>query len=94
MLNRKKNLEDEYFSLIIEKQLQDVLSGLGFEVNCVAEVVNLGTKKKKLLVNTTTVMLRRGREFYMTRRIAAIIDFIFTPNPDENNLFDIIYNRV
>ena len=90
----KKNLEDEYFSRIIEKQLQDVLSGLGFEVDCVKEVVNIGTKKKKIFVNTTTVLLKRGREFYMTRRINTLIDFIFSPNPDENNLFDIIYNRV
>lgn len=93
-IESKKNLEDEYFSRIIEKYLQDVLSGLGFEVDCVEEIVNLGTKKKKYFVNTTTVMLRRDREFYMTRRINALIDFIFSPNPDENNLFDIIYNRV
>ena len=90
----KKSEDNEHFIRIMKKQLQDVLSGLGFEVDCVAEIVNLGTKKKKILLNTTTVLLRRGRELYMTRRINALIDFIFSQNPDENALFDIIYNRV
>lgn len=90
----KKSEDNEYFIRIIKRELQSVLSGLGFEVDCIGASNNLGTKKKKIIINTTTVLLRRGREFYMTRRINALIDFIFSPNLDENALFDIIYNRV
>ena len=90
----KKSEDNEHFIRIMKKQLQDVLSGLGFEVDCVGGTENLGTKRKKILINTTTVLLRRGRGFYMTRRINALIDFIFSPNLDENALFDVIYNRV
>lgn len=90
----KKDMKNENFPRIMKKQLQDVLSGLGFEVDCVGKIVNLGTKKKEILINTTTVLLRRGQEFYMTRRINALIDFIFSQNHDENDLFNIIYNRV
>lgn len=90
----KKSEDNEHFIRIIKRELQSVLSGLGFEVDCIGASDNLGTKKKKIIINTTTVLLRRGREFYMTRRINALIDFIFSPNLDENALFDIIYNRV
>lgn len=90
----KKSEDNEHFIRIIKKQLQDVLGGLGFEVDCVGAIENLGSEKKKILINATTVILRRGREFYMTRRINALIDFIFSPNHDENALFDIIYNRI
>lgn len=90
----KKSEDNEHFIRIIKKQLQDVLSGFGFDVDCVRATENLGTKRKKILINTTTVLLRRGREFYMTQRINALIDFIFSTDPDEKTLFDIIYNRV
>lgn len=92
--SKKKDMEDENFPRIMREQLRDVLSGFGFEVDCFGAIENLGTKKEKILINSTTVLLRRGRELYMTRRINALIDFIFSPNPDENALFDIIYNRV
>ena len=90
----KKSEDNEDFIRTIKKQLQDVLIGFGFEVDCVGNVVKAGGKRKKLLINTTTVLLRRGRELYMTQRINALIDFIFSPTPDEKALFDIIYNRV
>ena len=90
----KKSEDNEHFIRIIKKQLQDVLSGFGFEVDCVGAIDNLESKRKKIIINTTTVLLRRGREFYMTRRINALIYFIFSQNPDENSLLDIIYNRV
>lgn len=94
MKSQKKSENNEDFIRIIKKRLQDVLGGFGFEVDCVENVVKSGGKRKKLLINTTTVLLRRGRELYMTQRINALIDFIFSPTPDENDLFDIIYNRV
>lgn len=90
----KKSEDNEDFIRIIKKQLQDVLGGFGFKVDCVGNVVKSGGKRKKLLINTTTVLLRRGQELYMTQRINALIDFIFSPNHTENDLFDIIYNRV
>lgn len=93
-IESKKSEDNEDFLRIIKKQLQDALSGLGFEVDCVGNVVKSGGKRKKLLINTTTVLLRRGRELYMTQRINALIDFIFSPNHAENDLFDIIYNRI
>lgn len=93
-IESKRSDNNENFLRVIKEQLQDTLSGFGFEVDCVGAFENLGTKKRKILISTTTVLLRRGREFYMTRRINALIDFIFSTNPDENTLFDIIYNRV
>lgn len=90
----KTSENNEEFFRVIKKNLQDVLSGLGFEIDCFGAFENLGSKNKKILINTTTVILRRGQEFYMTRRISALIDFIFSPNHDENALFDIIYNRI
>lgn len=93
-IESKKSEDNEDFIRIIKKQLQDVLGGFGFDVDCVGNVVKSGGKRKKLLINTTTVLLRRGRELYMTQRINALIDFIFSPNHAENDLFDIIYNRV
>lgn len=90
----KKSEDNEDFLRIIKKQLQDVLGVLGFKVDCVGNVVKSGGERKKLLINTTTVILRRGRELYMTQRINALIDFIFRPNHAENDLFDIIYNRI
>lgn len=90
----KKSENNEHFIRIIKKQLQDVLSGLGFEVDCVGAIEYYGTKKNRIVITTTTVLLRRGREFYMTKRINALIDFIFRQNADENALFDVIYNRV
>lgn len=94
MKSQKKSKGNEHFVRIIKKQLQDVLSGFGFDVDCVVAIDNLGTERKKILINTTTVLLRRGQELYMTRRINTLIDFIFSQNPGENALFDIIYNRV
>lgn len=93
-IESKKSEDNEDFIRIIKKQLQDVLRGFGFEVDCVGNVVKSGGKRKKLLINTTTVLLRRGQELYMTQRINALIDFIFSTDPDEKTLFDIIYNRV
>lgn len=90
----KKSEDNEYFIRIIETQLQDFLDRWGFTVDCIGEVLNLGTKKNKIIVNATTVILRRGRELYMTRRINALINLMFSTNPDEKTLFDIIYNRV
>lgn len=93
-IESKKSEDNKDFIHIIKKQLQDILRGFGFEVDCVGNVVKSGGKRKKLLINTTTVLLRRGQELYMTQRINALIDFIFSQNHAENDLFDIIYNRV
>jgi hypothetical protein len=93
-IESKKSEDNEDFIRIIKKQLQDVLGSFGFDVDCVGNVVKSGGKRKKLLVNTTTVLLRRGRELYMTQRINALIDLIFSTDPDEKTLFDIIYNRI
>lgn len=90
----KKSENNEAFLRIIKKQLQDVLGLWGFEVDCIENVVKSGRKRSKLLINTTTVILRRGRDLYRTQRINALIDLIFRPDPDEKDLFDIIYNRV
>lgn len=93
-IESKRSDNNEDFLRVLKKQLQDALGSFGFEIDCVGVFENLGSKKKKILINTTTVLLKRGREFYMTRRINALIDFIFSPNHDENALFDIIYNRI
>lgn len=89
--NRENN---EFFYFILKRKLKNVLSVFGFEVDCVGARENLGSKRKKIIINTTTVILRRGKELYITRRINAIIDFVFSQTPDENDLFNIIYNRV
>lgn len=90
-----KNSEDnENFLRIVKKQLQDVLERFGFEVDFVSYFVKSGGNKKKSIISTTTVLLRRGQELYMTKRINALIDFIFSTNQTEGDLFDIIYNRV
>ena len=93
-IESKKSENNEFFLRVFERELKDVLSSFRFEMDCVGKRVNFGTKRRKILINVTTVRLRRGHEFYMTQRINALIDFIFSPKPDENTLFDIIYNRI
>jgi hypothetical protein len=93
-IESKRSDNNEDFLRVLKKQMQDALGSFGFEIDCFGALENLGTKKKKILINTTTILLKRGREFYMTRRINALIDFIFSTTPEENTLFDIIYNRI
>lgn len=89
----KKHTLDN-FAETLQFHLSDTLDCLGFKVTCFSECINLGTKRKPKRITLTTVILERGLEKCMTRRVNALIDYTFSPEITEIGLFDIIYNRV
>lgn len=83
------------FAETLQVHLSDTLGFLGFQITCIGEFVNCyGTRRKPKGLTLTTVILERGREKYMTRKVNALIDYTFSPEITESGLFDIIYNRV
>ena len=102
-MKTKQELKDLYakskhtldnFAEILQVHLSKTLGRVGFQVYCSSECINLGTKRKPERITVTTVILERGLEKYMTRRVNALIDYTFCTEINESGLFDIIYNRV
>lgn len=90
---KSKNTQDN-FAETLQFHLSDTLDCLGFKVTCFSECINLGTKRKPKRITLTTIILERGLEKYMTRRVKALIEYTFSPETTEIGLLDIIYNRV
>jgi hypothetical protein len=82
------------FAETLQAHLSETLGFLGYQLTCISECVNFGTKRNPRQFTFTTVIIQRGCERFMTRRINALIDYSFSPEITESGLFDIIYNRV
>lgn len=91
----KQEVDDGTFMSVLSSHLERALKDMGFEISLNYDSVFQGTRRKKrVLYNYITVTITRGNEQYLTRRVNALIDFIFDETRSETDLFNIIYNRV
>lgn len=93
-LNTSEGVGDDKFTSVLYNKLKGALKDIGFEISLNCGSIFSGKKKKKLLYNYITITVTRGKEQYFTQRVNALIDFAFNERRDENDLFNIIYNRV
>mgnify|MGYP003474451299 CR=1 FL=1 len=91
----KRVADDDTFTSVLYNHLERALKDMGFEISLKYCPVFCGKgRKKRVLYNCITVTITRGNEQYSTRRVNALIDFIFDETRSETDLFNIIYNRV